>query len=417
MGCDLGAVLYDGRGDYHRGVGPVGPPLALACARDAAAPAVVAALLEHGAAVDQARPIDGARPLEIACSKGHLGVARVLLLHGAAVNPRDNSDALWGACSGGHLAVVQLLLLHRADANATRTDGNRWDRSVFAPSSTPLFQACKQGDIQVARPLLGGGAGVNKARTSDGMSPLGVSAKSGRIDLVRLLLSYGARPSQACTAHRSGEAPIHPLKGKLSRGELGIRIAAVLIVFGADRGVFGPWCDNVTASLSGPLADFLYATGTWTPLSIGAECRLHQDVTAALRAGALDPDEPWGGTRSEGAGSAARAAWPVGLAWPAAAPVCPATARVVSAARRGWAPARHWLHHGAVRGAVYTVLLTACRLERASHGAVAVAAPATRGVLPKLPPKLWLAALRFVPRRHWQPTPAAPAHPPPLAAR
>ena len=70
-----------------------------------------AAVAEKGAAVDQAKA-SGATPLYIACEKGHVDAARLLLDNGAEVD----RAADWGvtplliACEKGHVDASRLLL-------------------------------------------------------------------------------------------------------------------------------------------------------------------------------------------------------------------------------------------------------------------------------------------------------------------
>ena len=69
-----------------------------------------------------------------------------------------------------------------------------------------------------------------------------------------------------------------------------------------------------------------------------------------------------------GAANAAASTPAAGLPEPDAATVCQLTVRLIAAATRGWAPARHRLHHGDVRGAVRVTLLVAHRLmQRAAR--------------------------------------------------
>ena len=107
---------------------------------------------------------------------------------------------------------------------------------------------------------------------------------------------------------------------------------------------------------------------------------------------------------------------------------CPATAAMVRAAYRGWAPARHWLHHAGVRSALHELLLVAERLRRRELGttsapALAAGSSSSRGgarrvsarkagrapqqqaamqqLPPLLPPELWLVVAGFVLRSWW----------------
>ena len=73
-------------------------------------------------------------------------------------------------------------------------------------------------------------------------------------------------------------------------------------------------------------------------------------------------------------------------------------------ATRGWHRTTHWLHHKAVRDAVFAVLVVVERLQekgafdaRADAGTAEVCAP-----IPLLPIELWLFAMRFFKRSWWR---------------
>ena len=52
---------------------------------------------------------------------------------------------------------------------------------------TPLFVACQQGHVDVARLLLDNGAEVDR----NGATPLFVACQNGHVDAARLLLEHG----------------------------------------------------------------------------------------------------------------------------------------------------------------------------------------------------------------------------------
>ncbi len=70
----------------------------------------------------------GESALSMACYKGHLETARVLLQQpgGAGVNTAndDGITPLMMACMGGHLEVARLLLDHHASKSAVTIDGS-----------------------------------------------------------------------------------------------------------------------------------------------------------------------------------------------------------------------------------------------------------------------------------------------------
>ena len=91
-------------------------------------------MLDKGAEVDQANE-NGRTPLFVACFKGHVGAARLLLDKGADVNRAvKNWTPLYVACLAGHVDVAQLLLERSAEIDRADEDGE-----------TPLDVAKSQG--------------------------------------------------------------------------------------------------------------------------------------------------------------------------------------------------------------------------------------------------------------------------------
>ena len=92
---------------------------------------------------------------------------------------------LYVACHNGHLEVARLLLKAGAAKDQAQTQG-----------ATPLYVACQKGHLDIARLLLEAGAAVNQAR-NDGSTPLFAACHNGHLEVAKLLSSYGA--SRAAT--------------------------------------------------------------------------------------------------------------------------------------------------------------------------------------------------------------------------
>jgi hypothetical protein len=124
-------------------------------------------------------------PLVIASSKGHVGVVRVVLDKGAAINQRDpvGSTALFYACCGGRTPVVRLLLERGADPTIARQGG-----------PTPLVIASQNGHLEVVRLLLGHASAKTAIndRDAEGKTALWLACYRGRGGVVRALLENGA---------------------------------------------------------------------------------------------------------------------------------------------------------------------------------------------------------------------------------
>jgi ankyrin repeat domain-containing protein 17 len=84
--------------------------------------------------------------LTYACENGHMGVADVLLEHGAALEHESEGGRtpLMKAARAGHYATVQYLINRGADVNRTTTTN---DHTVLSLSSAG-------GHLQVGKPLL-----------------------------------------------------------------------------------------------------------------------------------------------------------------------------------------------------------------------------------------------------------------------
>ena len=85
---------------------------------------------------------------------------------------------LYGACQEGHVAVARLLLDKGAEVDRAREDG-----------ATPLFAACSHGHVDAARLLLEKGADASRV-TKKGTTPLSIAQKKGHSDIVELLESH-----------------------------------------------------------------------------------------------------------------------------------------------------------------------------------------------------------------------------------
>jgi cytochrome c len=141
----------------------------------------VTTALDNGAAVDE---IDGGvTALYIACEKGNLELARLLVSRGADVNivVRLQRTPLYGALMGGYADIVGLLLENGADPNQV------------AKSQPPLHIAAQNGCLQCVIDLVESGAEVN-ALVSNGSPAIHFAKRGGYEDIVTYLLEHGGGP-------------------------------------------------------------------------------------------------------------------------------------------------------------------------------------------------------------------------------
>ena len=164
------------------------------------------------------------------------------------------------------------------------------------------------------------------------------------------------------------------------------------------------------------LHQFFAATSGWSPLAIGAGCRLHREIVKAVERGTMNLDD-FELYELQDALAKARTA-SADLDWPDAPDICNATVRLMDSAvkswRRGWIPAGHFLFHSGVQTAVHTIILVQYRLQSKlddvnkaedTATAAAAAAAAKAMLLPTLPTEVWHYIMSFFARYDWEAPP------------
>ncbi|EXJ68497.1 uncharacterized protein A1O5_08290 [Cladophialophora psammophila CBS 110553] len=124
--------------------------------------------------------------LHQAAQGGHTEIVRVLLEHGANVDPKDlrGITPLWSAAQRGSEEIVTMLLQKNASADTMSTSGE---------NRRPLHQAAQNGHTTVCKLLLKYGASYEPL--DDTMcSPLFFASQGGHSEIVRMLLEKGASP-------------------------------------------------------------------------------------------------------------------------------------------------------------------------------------------------------------------------------
>lgn len=167
-----------------------------------------ALLLQRGANIDgeQGGSVTNRTPLELACSGGHLQVAKLLLESGATLIREMDIDkkgfpcvstgaprvstlryapALWSAVRRSTPEMVDFLLSQGADL-----------RQVDLNGETLLHFAAESGNAAVIEHLLRLGLSVHQCKPHCGETPLHWAARGQSLEAARVLLAAGADPQQ-----------------------------------------------------------------------------------------------------------------------------------------------------------------------------------------------------------------------------
>lgn len=178
-------------------------------------------LVENGAVINAPSPT-GWHPLMTAAGRGNIKVAKYLLSQGANPNAADKNGltALYSAAGSDYGAVVaETLLKHGANVDAPYSRG-----------LTALHQAASQGAIKVIEVLLTHGAKVD-AKTIEGITPLYMAISLGGIKkggrgVAEMLLKSGANPLATNSDNR-----LTPFHEAIRRGD--VDLVKLLISYGA----------------------------------------------------------------------------------------------------------------------------------------------------------------------------------------
>ena len=190
-------------------------PLQLAAINGSAA--MLDRLLKAGADANAPLTAAGDTAVMMAARTGKTEAIRVLVEAGANVNAKETwggTTALMWAVSEGHADGAQALLKAGADANArsnfvAAANGRGFEGRTPLSSSTeakpaefasgwltPLMFAAREGDVDVARVLVSGGADVN-ATAGDGKTALALAVFNGNYEVASFLVDSKADVNQA----------------------------------------------------------------------------------------------------------------------------------------------------------------------------------------------------------------------------
>ncbi len=230
----------------------------------------VGQLLANGADVNAAAG-DTATALIWAAVRDDLPVAQLLLDAGADPNiaSRNNIVPLYEAITRGNTAMVDALLRAGADVNAR----------VYEGGDTPLMNAARVGDFEIAQRLIGSGAEVLPTEDNWGLDAMMFAATGNHGDIVRLLAENGANPNTVSTFFDHGELLIQTGMPSFNRTSGGL----TALHFAARRGNLEAGRELIAAgSVLGAEDEFF----GYTPLQMAVTNQQSEFVSLLIEAGA-----------------------------------------------------------------------------------------------------------------------------------
>jgi ankyrin repeat protein len=257
-------------------------------------------LLDAGADPNVAND-DGQTPLMLAARTGDVGVARLLVQHGADVNRReryrDQSAVMWAAAEG-HAEMVAFLVSKRADLTV-RARANDWATQItseprvqYRPTGglTPLLYAARAGCLGCVSAMVEAGADLDRP-DPDGMTPMMMALDNRYPGVARYLLDHGAN---AQTWDWWGRTPLYvavTLRGGRDsrpgpRPPESLALINALLDAGANPNAQLAFKEPSRGGRDNRFADDLLTTGA-TPLIRAAQTFDNDVVRALLAHGAL----------------------------------------------------------------------------------------------------------------------------------
>ncbi len=125
-------------------------------------------------------------PLYIASRNGHINIVKKLIAMSADINiyGDDGSTPYYVACQNGHHKIVKLLFEAGADTNIIYNNNNN--------NQTPLYIACYNRHFKTVEIILKYSKNNINNATSSGSFPLFEASKNGDLDIVMILINNGA---------------------------------------------------------------------------------------------------------------------------------------------------------------------------------------------------------------------------------
>ena len=173
-------------------------PLHLACGRGRLEIATL--LLDRGSTAIDEKTYSWQTPLHLSCRNGHVEIATLLLDRGSTALDEEEYDGqrpLHLACRRGHVEIATLLL----DRGSTAIE----EENGYC--HTPLYVACSEGHVELATLLLDRGSTVIDEKDEAGETPLHTACCNGYLEIATLLLDRGSTAIDEKT--NRGQTPLH----------------------------------------------------------------------------------------------------------------------------------------------------------------------------------------------------------------
>ena len=140
---------------------------------------------------------NGRTPLGFAATRGHVDIARFLVLEGANKEQLVTGNALIGAAGRGRLEMVLFLVAVGCDKDQTNEIG-----------ATPLYYAARNGHSDIVRFLAESGASRH-SMTEFGRTALDVASERGHAEVVRFLSEFEAESPPQKLRRLNSPDPLH----------------------------------------------------------------------------------------------------------------------------------------------------------------------------------------------------------------
>jgi ankyrin repeat protein len=199
--------------------------------------------------------------LSAAAERGHVGIAKILLGHGARLFIQDEYDddpeyqLLFSACQNGHIEIVNLLLNHGLDLKKAESEGKS---NIISAIEFPLI-------IDL---LLSQGADGQSQFSEDRANPMTKAVGSGNIASVQVLLDHNV-PIEPSRYFANNESLI----GEASKGKDRPAILSLLAVHGVIALPEDSDAQQLLRGADAKVADFFLRNGFDPNLEWGGDPR------------------------------------------------------------------------------------------------------------------------------------------------